>query len=77
MCRCTDVCRTDRFPILLLSQYWRPDHLEDNFRTWPCSVQLLFILGYTTVALYRVFAGPQSGARLLLMIRWCFSRYVR
>jgi hypothetical protein len=38
---------------------------------------LLFIPGYTTITLYRVFASPQSGASLLLMIRWCFSRYVR
>ncbi|KAH9036204.1 hypothetical protein EDB85DRAFT_2143336 [Lactarius pseudohatsudake] len=30
---------------------------------------LLFIPGYTTVTLYRVLAGPQSGASLLLMIR--------
>ncbi|KAH8994523.1 hypothetical protein EDB92DRAFT_286476 [Lactarius akahatsu] len=33
-----------------------------------CSGTLLFILGYTTVTLYRVFAGPQSGASPLLMI---------
>ena len=38
---------------------------------------LLFIPGYTTVAFYRVFANPQGGASLLLMIRWCFSLHVR
>ena len=36
---------------------------------------LLFIPGYTTVTLYRVLAGPESGSSLLLMIRRCFSRY--
>jgi hypothetical protein len=38
---------------------------------------LLFIPGYTTVTLYRVLAGPESGGSLLLMIRWCFSCYFR
>ena len=38
---------------------------------------LLFIPGYTTVTLYRVLVGPDSGGTLLLMIRWCFSRYIR
>jgi hypothetical protein len=38
---------------------------------------LLFIPGYTTVTLYRVLVGPDSGGTLLLMIRGCFSRYVR
>ena len=38
---------------------------------------LLFIPGYTTVALYRVLVGPDSGGTLLLMIRRCFSRYIR
>ena len=37
---------------------------------------LLFIPGYTTVTFYRVLAGPDSGGSLLLMIRWCFSRYI-
>jgi hypothetical protein len=34
----------------------------------------LFIPGYLTVAMYRVFAGPESGGSLLLMIRECHLR---
>jgi hypothetical protein len=34
----------------------------------------LFIPGYLTVTLYRVFASPDSGASLLLMIRECHLR---
>ena len=30
---------------------------------------LLFIPGYLTVTLYRVFASPESGGSLMLMIR--------
>jgi hypothetical protein len=32
---------------------------------------LLFIPGYVTVTLYRVFASPQGGSGLILMIREC------
>ncbi|KAH9036200.1 major facilitator superfamily domain-containing protein, partial [Lactarius pseudohatsudake] len=38
---------------------------------------LLFIPGYTTVTLYRVLAGPQSGASLLLMIPLTISTAIR
>jgi MFS family permease len=38
---------------------------------------LLFIPGYTTITLYRVFASPQSGASLLLMIPLTISTAVR
>ena len=34
----------------------------------------LFIPGYLTVTLYRVFASPESGGSLLLMIRKCHMR---